>query len=51
MDKIRLIDAINSSKLDYNDIYDKVNVIKKKKSNFNIESYNEIVYLQMYIYH
>lgn len=50
MDKIRLIDAINSSKLDYNDIYDKVNVIKKKKSNFNIESYNEIVYLQMYIY-
>jgi hypothetical protein len=33
MDKIRLIDAINSSKLDYNDIYDKVNVIKKKKSN------------------
>lgn len=51
MDKIRLIDAINSNKLDYNDIYDKVNVIKKKKSNFNIESYNEIVYLQMYIYH
>lgn len=51
MDKIRLIDAINSSKLDYNDIYDKVNVIKKKKLNFNIESYNEIVYLQMYIYH
>ena len=51
MDKIRLIDAINSSKLDYNDIYDKVNVIKKKKSNCNIESYNEIVYLQMYIYH
>lgn len=51
MDKIRLIDAINSSKLDYNDIYDKVNVIKKQKSNFNIESYNEIVYLQMYIYH
>ncbi len=51
MDKIRLIDAINSSKLDYNDIYDKVNVIKKEKSYFNIESYNEIVYLQMYIYH
>ena len=28
MDKIRLITAINSSELDYNDIYDKVNVIK-----------------------
>lgn len=34
MDKIRLIDAINSSKLDYNDIYDKVNVIKKEKIEF-----------------
>ena len=51
MDKIRLIDAINSSKLDYNDIYAKVNVIEKDKSNFDIEAYNEIVYLQMYMYH
>lgn len=51
MDKIRLIDAINSSELNYNDIYNKVTVIEKDKSNFNIESYNEIVYLQMYIYH
>ena len=35
MDKIRLIDAINSSKLDYNDIYDKVNVIKTNIDSFH----------------
>lgn len=51
MDKIRLVEAINSSELDYNDIYENVNVIKKDKTNFNVESYKEILYLQMYMYH
>lgn len=32
MDKIRLVEAINSSELDYNDIYENVNVIKKDKT-------------------
>ncbi len=51
MDKIRLIEAINSSELDYLDMYKKVNVIEKQKTNFNVESYQEIVYLQMYMFH
>lgn len=51
MDKIRLIEAINSSELDYLDMYKKVNVIEKQKTNFDVESYQEIVYLQMYMFH
>lgn len=51
MNRRKLIEAINSSKLDYNDLYDNIVVIKKDESNFDRESYNEIMYLQMYMYH
>ncbi len=51
MDRRKLIEAINSSELDYNDLYENIVVIKKDKSNFDSESYNEIIYLQMYMYH
>lgn len=51
MDKIRVIDAINNSDLDYSELYNSINVIDKEKTYFNSESYREIVYLSMYLYH
>lgn len=51
MDKLRLIDAINNSELDYNELYNNINIIDKDKTNFDSETYNEIIYLTMYMYH
>lgn len=51
MDKIRLINAINNSGLDYNELYNSINIISKEKTNFNSEAYSEIIYLTMYMYH
>lgn len=51
MDKIRLIDAINNSELDYNELYNSIIIIEKEKTNFNSEAYSEIIYLTMYMYH
>lgn len=51
MDKIRLIDAINNSELDYNELYNSINIINKEKTDFNSEAYSEIIYLTMYMYH
>ena len=45
MDKLRLIDAINNSELDYNELYNNINIIDKDKTNFDSETYNEIIYL------
>lgn len=51
MDKIRVIDAINNSDLDYSELYNSINIIDKEKTCFDPESYREIVYLSMYLYH
>lgn len=51
MDKLRLIDAINNSELDYNELYNNINIVDKDKTNFDSETYNEIIYLTMYMYH
>lgn len=51
MDRIRLINAINNCDLDSEKLYENINFINKEKTNFNTESYDEIVYLTMYIYH
>ena len=51
MDKIRVIDAINNSDLDYIELYNNINIIDKEKTYFDPEFYREIVYLSMYLYH
>lgn len=51
MDKIRVVDAINNSDLDYIELYNNINIIDKEKTYFDPEFYREIVYLSMYLYH
>ena len=51
MDKIKLESVLYEFNGDYNDLYEKINVIDKESTDFNYLYYNEIVYLCMFLYH
>ncbi len=51
MDRVRLLNVLESDCTEYEELYEKINVIDKDKTNFNYLYYDELVYMMLFIYY